>query len=218
MLEATAERTVAVESRRATRNEERREQIRLAELLRRYLDPARVFWSSLENRPVSAVSGMYQKLAGVRSGLPDLMVMYRNGAGLVVIFIELKSHRGVVSETQLKVREEMVPIGVQWLMVRSARAALAALHLSGVPFRRKWQPPQLKPWEGPFPDPTQRLPMHPKVMIERREAKRRYRLRRKLREREAARLAAQQRSDFPPSTRSHGAPRPRSGPGRSTTV
>jgi hypothetical protein len=33
-----------------------------------------------------------------------------------------------------------------------------ALHLSGVVFRRKWKPPQLKPWEGPFANPNQRLP------------------------------------------------------------
>jgi hypothetical protein len=38
------------------------------------------------------------------------------------------------------------------------RAALTALHLSGVVFRRHWKPPRLKPWEGPFADPTQRLP------------------------------------------------------------
>jgi hypothetical protein len=32
--------------------------------------------------------------------------------------------------------------------------AMIALHLSGVVFRRKWKPPQLKLWEGPFADPT----------------------------------------------------------------
>jgi integrase len=32
-----------------------------------------------------------------------------------------------------------------------------ALHLSGVVFRRPWEPPRLKPWEGLFADPTQRL-------------------------------------------------------------
>ena len=38
-----------------------------------------------------------------------------------------------------------------------------ALHLSGVVFRRKWKPPRLKPWEGPFADPTRRLPQAPDV-------------------------------------------------------
>jgi hypothetical protein len=101
------------------------------------------------------------------------------------VFVELKSRRGVASEAQIKLREEMLPVGVKSWMARSARAAMAALQLSGVTFRRKWPSPQLQPWEGPFADPTQRLPKHPKVAVEWRVAKRRYRLRRKLREREA---------------------------------
>ena len=43
-------------------------------------------------------------------------------------------------------------------MARSARAALMALHLSGVGFRRRWKPTRLELWEGPFADPNQRLP------------------------------------------------------------
>ena len=35
--------------------------------------------------------------------------------------------------------------GADWWLARSARAALMALHLSGVVFRRKWKP-RLKPW------------------------------------------------------------------------
>ena len=31
---------------------------------------------------------------------------------------------------------------------------MMALHLSGVVSRRRWKPPRLKPWEGPFADPT----------------------------------------------------------------
>jgi hypothetical protein len=109
----------------------------------------------------------------------------------------------------------MLPAGV----VRSARAALMTLHLSGVVFRRKWEPPQLQPWEGPFSDPTQRLPQHPRVARERAEAKARYRLRRAMREREAAELPAERRyeTDFPTSTRGDSellcTPRQRSRPG-----
>jgi hypothetical protein len=100
--------------------------------------------------------------------------------------IELKSRRGNASKPQIKLRQEMLPVGVKWWLARSARAAMMALHLSGVTFRRKWKPPRLSPWEGPFADPTLRLPKHPMVAAEWRVAKRRYRLRRKLREREAA--------------------------------
>ena len=43
-----------------------------------------------------------------------------------------------------------------------------ALHLSGVVFRRRWKPPQLRPWEGPFADPNERLPQAPNVAARRR--------------------------------------------------
>jgi hypothetical protein len=57
------------------------------------------------------------------------------------------------------------------------------------------------PWEGPFADPTQRLPQHPVGGAERAAARKWYRERK--REREAARLAAERRSetDLPASMR-----------------
>jgi len=57
-----------------------------------------------------------------------------------------------------------------------------ALHLSGVVFRRRWKPPRLKPWEGPFADPTRRLPQAPDVAARRRAARRRWRERQQRRE------------------------------------
>jgi hypothetical protein len=149
------------------------------------------FFTSLENKPLSMLSGLFQKRRGVRSGLPDVLVLVRRAGSTLVIFIELKSRRGVASKAQKQLRLEMLPAGAQWWMARSARAAMMALHLSGVVFRRKLEPPQLQPWEGPFADPTQRLPQHPKVAAERREAKRRYRLRQAMRACEAAQLAAE---------------------------
>jgi hypothetical protein len=43
------------------------------------------------------LSRMHQKRRGVRSGLPDVLVMYRRDTGTIVIFIELMSRRGVAS-------------------------------------------------------------------------------------------------------------------------
>jgi hypothetical protein len=60
-------------------------------------------------------------------------------------------------------------------MARSARAAMMALHLEGVVFRRNWKPPRLRPWEGPFVGTEKRLPQHPQVANERRAARRRWR-------------------------------------------
>jgi len=57
----------------------------------------------------------------------------------------------------------------------SARAALMAVPLSGVPFRQRWKPRRLQPWEGPFADPMQRLPQHPAVAAQRRPARKRWR-------------------------------------------
>jgi hypothetical protein len=100
------------------------------------------------------------------------------------IFLELKSRHGFASKPQKKIRTEMLPAGTVWWMARSAGATMMGLHISGVVFRHKWKPSRLKPWEGPFAAPTQRLPQHPKVAGERREAKRLWR------ERQRATVAA----------------------------
>ena len=133
----------------------------------------RTFWTALENKPISRVSGVFQKKRGVRSGVPDVFVLYRGKS----IFLELKSRRGVASKAQKQIRLEMLPAGAVWWMARSARAALMALHLSGVVFQRRWKPPQLRPWEGPFADPTRRLPQAPDVAAQRRAARQRWRSR-----------------------------------------
>jgi hypothetical protein len=142
-------------------------------MLGKYLDPADTFWTSLENKPISRIAGIFQKRRGCRSGIPDELVLFRGKP----IFVELKSRAGVATKMQKQVRVELLQAGANWWMARSARAALMALHLSGVVFRRQWKPPRLKPWEGPFADPTQRLPQAPEVAARRRVARRRWRAR-----------------------------------------
>jgi hypothetical protein len=217
-MQSVAPESLAVRRWRESRREEWTEHIKLAGLLEKYLDPSCTFFTSLENKPLSMLSGLFQKKRKVRSGLPDVLVIFRGKP----IFLELKSRRGVASKVQTQIRTEMLPAGAVWWMARSAGAAMMALSFSGAVFRRKWEPPQLQAFEGPFPDPTQRLAHHPKVAAERREAKRRCRLRRETREREAAELAQRRiESDFPTSTRRDAelpgtpccTPRQRSGPG-----
>ena len=99
----------------------------------------------------------------------------RDPAACKPIFVELKSRAGVASKAQKQIRAKLKPAGADWWLARSARAALMALHLSGVVFRRKWKPPRLKPWEGPFADPNERLPQAPDVAARRRAAGRRSR-------------------------------------------
>jgi len=49
-------------------------------------------------------------------------------------------------------------------LVRTARAALVALHRIRVPFRRPCKPPVLETWDEPVSDPTQRIVWHPEVL------------------------------------------------------
>ena len=165
-------------ARRHYRREEWATQTTLARLLTRYLDPRAVFWTSLENKPSSRLNGLLQKRRGVRSGLPDTMVVYRRRA----VFVELKSKAGVASKSQKQVRAELVAAGARWWMARSVRAALTALHRSGVPFRAPWKPPaDLRDWEGPFTGEEKRAPQHPLVREKQREACRRWREKRRAR-------------------------------------
>ena len=173
MPQSAAAGSLAVQRRRERRREEWREQMKLSVLLDKYLDPTGTFWTSLENKPISRISGIFQKKRGVRSGIPDVFVLYLGRP----IFVELKSRVGVATKVQKQVRVELLPAGATWWMARSARAALMALHLSGVVFRRQSKPPHLKPWEGPFADPHQRLPQAPDVAARRRAARRRWRMR-----------------------------------------
>jgi hypothetical protein len=125
---------------------------------------------------------MYQKRRGVRSGLPDVLVLYRRKPSRrsppVAVFVELKSKPGIATKAQKQIYGELLPAGAKWWLARSARAALTALHRSGVAFRRSWDPPRLECWEGPFVDPTRRLPQ----AAERAAATRRRRARQAVRE------------------------------------
>jgi hypothetical protein len=136
----------AVQRRRESRRQEWSERTKLARLLTIYLDPETTFWTSLKHKPLSRISGLFQKRRGIKSGVPDLLCVHRGRP----IFVELKSRAGVASKAQKQIRAEMLPAGATWWMARSARAAMTALHSSAVVFRRPWKPPRLRPWEGPF--------------------------------------------------------------------
>ena len=181
----------AVKRRRESRREEFRIQERLTHLLNRYLDPATSFWCSLENRPLSMLSGLYGRRRGIVAGMPDLVVFQARSDGLVrVACVELKSRAGVASQSQKEVRDRMLPVGIAWWMARSTNAAMTALRMSNIMFRREWKERKLKPWEGPFADPNKRLPQHPRVAAERAAARKRWRLRQANRARETAKLTA----------------------------
>jgi hypothetical protein len=94
-----------------------------------------------------------------------------------VVFVELKSRRGALSKVQRQTRVELLQAGAAWFLARSPDAALAALALAGVPFKRPWKAPPLQPWQGPTLEA--RLPPSPELVIERRQAVRRWRERKR---------------------------------------
>ena len=94
--------------RRKHRREEWGEQVRLSWLLGKYLDPATTFWTSLENRPSSFLNGLLQKKRGVKSGLPDVMVIFCQRP----VFVEVKSRAGIASKAQRRVRAALLAAGV----------------------------------------------------------------------------------------------------------
>jgi VRR-NUC domain len=177
------------------RHYEAHQQRKLAELLRRLIVPGTVHWTAIENKPRTAISGMYQKLAGVRSGFPDMLFLRKDKPA---ILIEMKSPAGTLSKAQREIRSELLAQGCRWFLCRSALGALAALHRAGVEFRsvggRPWQPPRpLRPWEEPVENPSKPHPRHPSVTAQHREAKRRQRQARRER---AARQTPQVESEI----------------------
>ena len=140
--------THRVVERRKDRRQKRRQefdaQTRLAELLATHL-PDTVFWSGVESKPRSRLGGFLQRRRGIKAGLPDVLVVANGPA----IFIELKSRRRVTSKAQREIRAQLLAAGAAWFLARTPRAALAALALANVPFKRPWTaPPLLQPWGG----------------------------------------------------------------------
>jgi hypothetical protein len=148
------------------RREEWREQVKLARLLDKWLDPACSTWTATDPVAATVTSGFMRKKKGVRPGVPDLLVWYCGQS----ITIELKSRRGQCTRSQRSMREQLLRAGVQWFVCRSAIAAMWALYESGVPFRtivhedgtiERWQQPELPAWEVPKRDPHEKRPRAP---------------------------------------------------------
>jgi Restriction endonuclease len=97
----------------------------LARLLAKHLDPATTFWTALENKPSSRLNGVLQKKRGVRSGLPDTMVIFRQHP----IFIEVKSRAGIASKVQKRVRDELLTAGCQWVLINEDRLGLDRVYV-----------------------------------------------------------------------------------------
>ena len=81
---------------------------------------------------------------------------------LLLIGLRFRQTEVVGWDCEQQVRADLLAVGCAWFMARSLRAALAALHRSGVPFRRSWRASH-EVWEGPFDGSEKRLPQLPEV-------------------------------------------------------
>jgi hypothetical protein len=118
------------------------------------------------------------------AGCPDNWIVHCGN----LVCVELKTPVGRCSRAQREVREALLATGGQWWECRSANAAMWALAESGVKFREieregdaveRWERPQLEPWEIPRQSPRERRPRHPALLARDREAKRRWRERKR---------------------------------------
>jgi len=156
------------------------EQVRLARLLDRWIDPATTFWTATDPMTTSPLAGFMRKKRGVKAGVPDTLIWHRRRS----VAIELKGRGGRCNPAQREVRAALLRAGCQWWVCNSADAAMWALKKSGVMFRtfvrsdgsiERWRQPKLADWEHPRRDPSEPRPMHPVIRAERRNAARRRR-------------------------------------------
>jgi hypothetical protein len=176
-----------------------REQVRLSQLLSKWLDRSCSFATAIDNVASSALSGFVRRKRGVVPGLPDNWIIHRTKRTRIIVAIELKSPSGKCSRPQREVREALLRAGVQWWVCRTANSAMHALRKSRVTFREIvnddgtvecWQQPKLARWELPRRDPSEPRAQHPEVAARRRATQGRWRARRRA-AREAA-VAAEQ--------------------------
>ena len=148
------------------RRAEWREQVRLARLLDKWIDPSRCCWTATDPVAATVTSGAMRKKRGVKPGVPDVLVWYCGHS----IAIELKSRSGKCTASQRQMRARLLAAGCKWFLCRSAISAMAVLYQAGVPFRlhvgydgrcERWVQPTLAPWERPKSDPHERRPKGP---------------------------------------------------------
>lgn len=90
-----------------------------------------VFWTSLENRPRSAVQGARNKARGVRAGIPDILVIHLG----IPHWIELKAVHGSVSKEQREIMPKLERAGCRTAVCRGVGDVEAVLLDWGVPMK-----------------------------------------------------------------------------------
>lgn len=89
-----------------------------------------LFWFAVPNQSNRHISNATRmKAEGVRSGIPDLCFMLPAGR---VAWLEMKTSKGTLSDTQKSFRDRALSLGHAWAMARSVDEALPHLTEWGV--------------------------------------------------------------------------------------
>jgi len=93
--------------------------------------PEDCFYTAIDHATRSAVEGAEKKSRGVKRGIPDLMFKFHRRT----VWIELKTEKGVVSDTQEDVRAALTRQGDDWHVARSIDDVEAILRSYGLPLK-----------------------------------------------------------------------------------
>lgn len=94
--------------------------------------PEDAFLTSIDHaRKQSAEAGMFQKMRGIRAGIPDMVIVYRG----VAHWLEIKTDKGTLSDAQWHVHREIRNALGFVAVVRSVAETEHALRVWGIPLR-----------------------------------------------------------------------------------
>lgn len=93
--------------------------------------PRDAWWTTVGHGgfALDARTGARMKRAGMKAGVPDILVVYRGRAH----FLELKAPKGKPSAEQRKVAHDLGQAGATWSVVRSIEDVIQELMICGVP-------------------------------------------------------------------------------------
>ena len=118
-------------SRRRDLNVEARQQAAIVEFIRAVAPDLLVFHPA-NGGWRSTAEGARFKWLGVVAGIPDLVVVARNGASY---FIEVKTERGNLSEAQRAIRDRLMAMRVPYTVARSIDDVRRAFSIWGIKTR-----------------------------------------------------------------------------------
>ena len=110
-------------------------QVACAHMLAVVLDPAQTYWSALDHGAgwMTPASAGLRKARGVKRGLPDFIILFKNG----LLGIELKSDKGRLSSEQIQTAYAWMKLGHTIAVARSLEDVQEILELWKIPMRTR---------------------------------------------------------------------------------